>query len=175
MKKLDPKAVPYFFISRFALFSIYAVAVYIMLGPLWYSPEPQLVDLYNNTRHNAGLILAVLLILGFIFSLVIAYLNYYFYRYEINDKEFKKEHGIIFKRYVTIPISRIQNIDIQRPLLARLFGLSDLQIQTAGYSASRYNTEGRLPALDKAVAKELQAEIATKIEQIASRSHTGLY
>ncbi len=95
-----------------------------------------------------------------------AKLTYKYYRYELTPDGFRKESGVIYKSYVTIPYERIQNVDIYRGILARLLGLSDLQIQTAGSSAvmSRggmrgVNSEGRLPAVSFQVAEELRNEL----------------
>ncbi|MDP2642078.1 MAG: PH domain-containing protein [bacterium] len=113
-------------------------------------------------------IIPIFVILCFIW----AKLTYRFYRYELTDDGFRKELGVIYKKYVTIPYDRIQNVDIYRGILARLLGLSDLNIQTAGMSASigRYGavgagSEGRLPALSKEVAEQLRDELIKRAQQ----------
>ena len=107
-----------------------------------------------------------------------AKLTYRFYRYELLDTGFRKESGVIYKKYVTIPYDRIQNVDINRGILARIFGLSDLNIQTAGASAvvSRYGTmgigaEGRLPAVSVKVAEQVRDEL---IERAHKSKNQGL-
>ena len=64
------------------------------------------------------------------------------------------------------PYERIQNVDIYRGIFTRLLGLSDLQIQTAGMSATigRYGAfgvaaEGRLPGISKEEAETLRDEL----------------
>ena len=69
-----------------------------------------------------SIIIPIFLILCFIW----AKLTYRFYRYESTDLGFRKESGVIYKKYVTIPYDRIQNVDIYRGILARILGLSDL-------------------------------------------------
>ena len=110
----------------------------------------------------------ILLIIYFIW----AKLTYNSYRYELTDIGFKKESGVIYKKYVTIPYDRIQNVDIYRGILARILGLSDLQIQTAGSSAivSRYgtggmNAEGVLPGISREVAEQLRDELIQRSRQ----------
>lgn len=104
-----------------------------------------------------------------IFDFIWAKLSYHFYRYELTEAGFRKELGVIYKKYVTIPYDRIQNIDIYRGILARLLGLSDLNIQTAGYSslATRQGvfdleSEGSLPGLSREVAEELRNELVKR-------------
>lgn len=103
-----------------------------------------------------------LALLNFIWS----QLSYHFYKYELREDGFRIEHGVIWKKYVTIPYERIQNVDIYRGLLARLLGLSDLNIQTAGMSTpvGSYGgaSEGRLPGLSPEVAEELRDELIKK-------------
>ncbi len=75
---------------------------------------------------------------------------------------FRKELGVIWKRYVTIPYDRIQNVDIYRGVIARLLGLSDLNIQTAGAtfgSGRSAFSEGRLLGLSRDIAEKLRDEL----------------
>ncbi len=62
----------------------------------------------------------------------IVYDNYYF---ELDDVGFQKEHGVIHKQQVSIPYAQIQNVNISRTLIDRMFGLSKIMIETAGSSA----------------------------------------
>lgn len=116
----------------------------------------------------------IVLFFSIILSYIFARLSYHFYRYELVVNGFRKESGIIWKSYVTIPYDRIQNVDIYRGIWARILGLSDLQIQTAGFSAVRrggMSVEGRLPGLAKEVAEELRDEL---IKRSTSNRSKGL-
>lgn len=125
-------------------------------------------------RENIQLPLPLLLLLEtwwfVIFLLILsgyfwARLTYSNYKYELLNNGFRKESGIIWKSYVTIPYERIQNVDIYRGFWARVLGLSDLQIQTAGMSALTgrgamgAGAEGRLPAVSKEEAERLRDEL----------------
>lgn len=162
MKQLDPKAVWLFFCS-----SIISAVVFAGLVCLWVVPF--FVEFDFESDAIAGQLFAWFIALVVIF-LVIAFfwakLTYHFYRYELTDLGFRKESGVIYKKYVTIPYARIQNVDISRGIIARLLGLSDVMIQTAGSSATvtRYGAfgagaEGRLPAVAKADAEVLRDEL----------------
>ena len=101
-----------------------------------------------------------------------AKLSWHFYRYELRDDGFRKEHGVIWKKYITIPYDRIQNVDIHRGILARLLGLSDLQIQTAGaITAGSYGAfaEGRLPGIDRALAEEIRDSLVARVRGAKSQ------
>ena len=100
-------------------------------------------------------------------------LSYHYYRYELTEDGFRKESGVISKKYVTIPYERIQNVDIYRGLIARILGLSDLNIQTAGASAvvtrkggaMSAGAEGRLPGVSKEDAELLRDELVKRSRQ----------
>ena len=151
MQKLDSKVV-WLFSVRPAVISI-VVGIYVAFISLIWSL----------------VIVFVLLLITWIW----AKLQHHFYRYELREDGFRKESGIIWKRYVTIPYNRIQNVDIYRGLVARILGLSDLHIQTAGtagfgqrglFGASRA-PEAQLPGLSREVAEKLRDELIKRSQQ----------
>ena len=166
MNQLHPRAVWLFFTSSFLRLFL----VFIFIGI-------QATIMLSKIGEDTGaasyvgwflVIVVFLIILLFIW----AKLSYRFYKYELTDDGFRKELGVIWKKYVTIPYDRIQNVDIYRGVLARLLGLSDLNIQTAGASAqvSRYGgltgrAEGRLPGLLREDAEKLRDELIRRAKQ----------
>lgn len=187
MQQLHPRAVWIFFFKFLPILIILAfflnsfVAQFLIFKQVSQSGITDLVNQKNLTPEDVsrvsenlmpkssifGVLLGnflVVLLIGIILAYVWARLTYKFYRYELTDLGFKKEHGVIWKKYVTIPYDRIQNVDIYRGLFARILGLSDLHIQTAGMSVAvgSYGgvaTEGRLLGLSKDVAEKLRDEL----------------
>jgi len=111
----------------------------------------------------------IIIILFLCINYIFARLTYHFWRYQLTENAYKAERGVIFKRYVSIPYERIQNVDIYRGILDRIMGLSDLQIQTAGYTAAGprgigrgFSSEGRLPGLHRQRAEEIREELIKK-------------
>lgn len=101
-----------------------------------------------------------------------AKLTWHYYRYELREDGFRKEHGVIWKKYVTIPYDRIQNVDIHRGILARLLGLSDLQVQTAGaITAGSYGafSEGRLPGISRDDAEKMRDDLVSRVRGAKSQ------
>lgn len=171
MKQLDQKWVWYLFV-RYALSNLFLVifiCAFIVSIQIERSRDIQAIELNLNWLNLFWLIIPVLLIFQYIW----ARLEYRFYLYELTVIGFKKESGVIYKKYITIPYERIQNVDIYRGLVARIFGLSDLQIQTAGFSAviGKYGAtggtgaEGRLPGLSKEAAEKLRDELIQRSRQ----------
>lgn len=169
MKQLDPKAVWIFFIS-------YVLRWLIVLVPIGFF-SLDIISEFGIVVSRAFYygwpwIYSVIVLVFFIISYVWAKLTYHFYRYELTDAGFRKELGVIYKKYVTIPYDRIQNVDIYRGILARILGLSDLNIQTAGasavvgrYGAAGIGAEGRLPGLSREVAEQLRDELIQRARQ----------
>lgn len=99
----------------------------------------------------------------------VAYLSYRAYRYSINAQGFHKKFGVLNRKSTTIPFDRIQNIDINEPLIMRIFGLCELHVQTAGGSSFSNGTEGRLPGITQQEALRLKDELLAR-----AKSHRGL-
>ncbi|OGI68159.1 hypothetical protein A3A05_01105 [Candidatus Nomurabacteria bacterium RIFCSPLOWO2_01_FULL_41_12] len=175
MKQLDPKAVWLFFISS-VLRLFWLLILFSIVGSV------TLIDYLSKNLNKTGEIsftflnwLWIIIPIFLIICFILAKLTYHYYRYEMSELVFKKEHGIIWKKYVSIPYDRIQNVDIYRGVLARLLGLSDLQIQTAGgITAGSYGafSEGRLIGVSKEEAEKLRDELIQKAR--SSRTGQGL-
>ena len=165
MKQLHPRAVWLFFISSF----LRVLLIFLIVGV-----QPFMIMSFDPNGNGD---ISTITILGLLFILIAtiglsylwAKLCYQFYKYELTELGFRKESGVIRKKYVTIPYDRIQNVDIDRGILARLLGLSDLSIQTAGNSIGKAKSEGRLLGLSEKNAEELRDELIIR----AKKSNTG--
>ena len=80
--------------------------------------------------------------------------------------------GLIRKDSKRLPLARIQAVDIVRPLLARMLGVSELRIRLAGSGS----TDGRLGYLGQGEAAELRlALLAGHVDtEAAPGTNTGL-
>ncbi len=97
-----------------------------------------------------------------VLSEIYATMSYNRWFYEFNEDGLKLERGIIWKRYSNVPYERIQNVDITRGIIARMFGFSSVMIQTAGYSGQPY-AEGYIPAVDMTEAEQIRTFVMKKI------------
>lgn len=153
MKKLDPKSVWIFFFRYLWLSIIIALFLIVWVGAF----VGAVVGIVP------AVVIGVILFVGVIaLDYLFAWLTYKCYSYELTEDAFKRESGVIIRRSTTIPYERIQNVDIIRGLLARIIGLSDINVQTAGTSSYGGLSEGRLPGLSKEVAIELQSELLAR-------------
>lgn len=126
----------------------------------------------------------VLFILYFIFLIVVVILTevyvvmaYNRYLFEFTHDEVKIESGVIWKKYTSIPYERIQNVDIKRGIIARMFGFSRIDLETAGRSSGgfggwkiqgrnqEYKSEGYLPAISVQGADKIREFVMKKISK----------
>ncbi len=188
MQKLHPKAVWLFFVQFiirgfivflfvslwllpfFLTFVFKGATITVMNETKYYPPtEPEIERGYLSLTF---FLYIVFIIVYVVFCWIWAKLTYRYWKYELAEDAFKKECGVIWKKYVSIPYERIQNVDIYRGVFARILGLSDLQVQTAGYSAIStkrgivgMNAEGRLLGLDKNTAEQLREELIKRAKE----------
>ncbi|UOQ85005.1 PH domain-containing protein [Gracilibacillus salinarum] len=71
---------------------------------------------------------AILLVLFIVFSV----LAWYRYTYQLEEDQIRIEQGIFIRKKRTISKHRIQSIDLSQNIIHRIFGLTKVQIETAG-------------------------------------------
>lgn len=92
---------------------------------------------------------AVLLISLTIFWESLVWKNYDFF---FGKDNLNIEHGVIQKKHREIPLSRIQNVDIQRNIFQRMFGIAQVNLETAGGNT----TEASLKYVDLETGRDIQ-------------------
>ncbi|MEV8512555.1 PH domain-containing protein [Dactylosporangium sp. NPDC051484] len=75
--------------------------------------------------------------------------------YEVIGRELRVHEGLLSRRVRTIPLDRVQAIDVVRPALARVFGLAELRLEVIGGG----KTEAPLAYLTVADATELRTSL----------------
>lgn len=84
-----------------------------------------------------------------------AYLHWRRFRYSIGARELVIETGLIGRKRRVIPFDRIQDIDIERGPLSRLFGVAAVKIETGGSAKD----EGKLDSVGLADAHVLREQL----------------
>lgn len=167
MKNLNPRAVWIFFFNSLTNWAI-AAPILFFVGLVFLTVLSKFI--FGLSRLSADIFLKFVFLIMFLgpvmivfLSYIWAYLFYKSYKYGLVDKGVKMEKGVIYKHYAFVPYERIQNIDIYRGLLSRILGLSDLHIQTAGYSGFTL-AETTIPGLDPETAEGLKEELISKVK-----------
>ena len=116
-------------------------ALLVILFPLLRNP--------GSTENITSLVLGVMY--G-VFALPAILLQYWRFSYRITPKQIVIQSGVLNRKNRSIPIERVQNIQIERNLVARMFGLAKVKIETAGSTS----TEGSLEYVDLDEARKIR-------------------
>lgn len=98
------------------------------------------------------LVLALLLL-----ALVLAAVSWLVTGYAVVGRELRIAEGLLFRRHRTIPLERLQAVDVVRPVLARLTGLAELKLEVVG----AHKTEAPLSYLTLRQAALLREHLLT--------------
>ncbi len=93
-----------------------------------------------------GILVAVLVVI-----LVLGWLSWRFHDFRITDELLEERSGLLRRRHRKGRIDRIQGVDVQRPILPRIFGAARLDVSLAGDDGNI-----RLAYLSGSVADELR-------------------
>ncbi len=116
-------------------------ALVIILLPILRNP--------GSTENVTSLVLGALY--G-VFALPAILLQYWRFSYRITPKQIVIQSGVFNRKNRSIPIERVQNIQIERNLVARLFGIAKVKLETAGSTS----TEGSLEYVHQDEARKIR-------------------
>jgi membrane protein YdbS with pleckstrin-like domain len=120
--------------TSFRLYLI-LVTAFGMVTPMFFFA----IAIFGATQSLGSALAVIIIIFGLLaFSGGLwAYLYYDTVRYLLTPTEMTWGRGVLWKQTGIVPYNRITNVDIVQGPVMRVFGISDLRIQTAGYSASQ--------------------------------------
>jgi hypothetical protein len=81
--------------------------------------------------------------------------------YLVREKDVSFQKGLITYKLTTVPFNRIQHVEVNQGILAKMYGLSSVKIYTAGGTSSDLVIPG-LPVDD---AQKLKAFLSEKISE----------
>src|SRR3989338_3881957 len=116
------------------LFRLRAYYTLICLGVFLVMWSLSIFVLIADYMVVASFAIAFYILLVIVVAEIYSQMSYTRWLYEIAHDSVKIEHGIIWKKYTSIPFERVQNVDIKRGIIARIFGFSTVEIETAGQS-----------------------------------------
>ncbi|MFB6278382.1 MAG: PH domain-containing protein [Salinibacter sp.] len=111
-----------------------------------------LFPVLRNPSSGENVTSLVLGVMYGLFALPAIVLQYWRFSYRITAKQIVIQSGVFNRKNRSIPIERVQNIQIERSLFARLFGLAKVKLETAGSSS----TEGSLEYVHQDAAREIR-------------------
>jgi membrane protein YdbS with pleckstrin-like domain len=106
----------------------------------------------------AAVVVMTTIAMNIVFTLFWPALEYNAFRYAVREHDLLVQHGVLFKRWSSVPHSRIQHVDTRQGPLERLFGLSRLLIFTAAGSLA----DASIPGLRTEDAERLRDELSRR-------------
>lgn len=101
-------------------------------------------------------LIALLLVLVFIAAIAGGnYVAWRFARFRVGVRQVELRQGVLFRQHRQVPFERVQAVELSRPILARLFGLGQVVVQSAGGADSNL----RLSFLSLARAERLRDDL----------------
>ena len=119
----------------------------------------------DNYMIIAALSALGLCVLCFLSALLVSWIIYENYTFSLGEDALKIKRGVFTREEVAIPYRQIQDVDIEQDISYRMIGVSRLVILTAGHEDEKTagdKTEGILPAIDSALAEQLQSQLLTR-------------
>ena len=120
------------------------------------SAIPIIAVLFSGSHKSADdIALKVALIAGAlgVISLLAPIVQFFTTTFYIKDGALEIQSGLIYKKKSTIPLARIQNVNIERTIWHRFLGAAAIKVETA----TGHKGEGSLAALSLDAANKLQA------------------
>ncbi|MHB9859983.1 PH domain-containing protein [Streptomyces sp. YIM S03343] len=111
-------------------------------------------------RQFARMTLTVLLVVLAVLvpaAALYGFLSWWFTHYAVTDTELRIRTGLVFRRTAHLRLERIQAIDVERPLLARVAGVAKLRIDVVGI-----DKKDELAFLGEGEARALRAELLAR-------------
>ncbi|WP_438961687.1 PH domain-containing protein [Nonlabens sp.] len=116
---------------------------------------------------NSMAIVAVSLLVTLV-TLVSPVLQYVFFTFHVENDELIIQKGWLFKERKSIPVERIQSINITQNVGQRILGIVAVEIDTAGSKAK----ELEIPGLNRHFAEQLKSLLGKKKSQAVSYTST---
>lgn len=137
------------------------VAIVLVDVP-WAEESGSSGDIIDVILERNLVLVAFLAVFGvLLFVVLFSWLGWRMHTYRITSESVESRSGILFRQHRRAPLDRIQGVNLQRPLLARLLGLTMLEVATAGQDGKvKLNYLGHRDA--KAEREHILAEVAAR-------------
>ncbi|MFJ5770713.1 PH domain-containing protein [Psychrobacillus sp. NPDC093180] len=112
-----------------------------------------------------ALVVFVVLLIAWIVSVVLTFINYYEFTIIVEDEEIIITRGLLEKKKVTIPLSRIQGVRVVENPLRQLMGYASVIVDSAGGSLAEKDEKIRLlPLIKKTKITPILQEIFPELQ-----------
>ncbi|MFT6095646.1 MAG: putative membrane protein [Nonlabens sp.] len=116
----------------------------------------------TNSMGKYGMFMTAFIAFIALASLVSPVLKYLYFTFHIEGDELIIQKGLLQKERKSIPLERIQSININQNVVQRILGIVSLEVDTAGSKGK----ELEIPGLEKAFASEFKELLQERKEEI---------
>jgi len=113
----------------------------------------------QNIPQSILISIAAAILLIIIFVSVVTRLGFPKKGYLIREKDVSFQRGLITYKVTSVPLNRIQHVEVNQGVLAKMLGLSSVNIYTAGGTSSDLS----IPGLPENEAQKVKAFLSGKI------------
>ena len=146
---LAPAAVGLWRLQRFIRLGVVVLPFSIAAG----------IGLSTVTHWGVGAIVGgALLLVNLVLAIVWPPLQYDAFRYAVRHHDLLVQSGVFFRRWSSVPLSRIQHVDSRQGPLERLFGVQRVLV----YTAAGVSADGVIPALTEDNATALRDALSRR-------------
>ncbi len=107
-----------------------------------------------------ALLFVVVWLICFALQLLLIYKGFPYKGYAIRQKDIHYRSGYLTRKIITIPIYRIQHLEIRQGLISKILKIAKLKIYTAGDNGADLSIKG----IDAATAENIKQLLITKNE-----------
>lgn len=115
----------------------------------------------DNIQGKYSFLIAGAIVLVIAFSAVMNTLGFPRKGYLVREKDVSFQRGLITYKVTSVPLNRIQHVEVNQGILEKMFGLSSVKIYTAGGTSSDLT----IPGLTESDAQKLKAFLSGKISE----------
>ncbi len=132
---------------------------YIILASLIFIANYRRVEPFMSYKFQ----FFVVLILYVLLHSTLSILAFKKRKYALRTHDISFKQGVLVNSLSTVPLSRIQHLDISQGILSRFFGLANLKLFTAGADGSDMVIKGLLLADAEQLKEHLTAKINERV------------
>ena len=106
----------------------------------------------------AAVVVITLIAMNAVFAIFWPALEYNAFRYTVRSEDLLVQSGVVFRRWSSIPHSRIQHVDTRQGPMERILGLSRLLV----FTAAGMSADGSIPGLKSSTAEHLRDQLSRR-------------
>jgi len=140
-------------ISKIAIVDFFLKPIIRIVSSALYA-IPIVLASFDTLKNNVPYVILGMIALICLLALS-ASLQYYFFKYRLRQGNIEIHTGVLFKKHLDLPFTRIQNVKLITPVYFRPFNYTTIELDTAG----SVKNEARIVAVPMVMANDIKQQI----------------